>query len=38
VVAIAGLAFVDLEDSAAEFGSGGEGKVEALEMAGSGCW
>jgi hypothetical protein len=24
-------------DSAAEFGSGGEGKVEALEMAGPGC-
>jgi hypothetical protein len=26
------------EDSAAEFGSGGECVVEALEVAGSGCW
>ncbi|MEU0156860.1 hypothetical protein [Micromonospora fulviviridis] len=26
------------EDSAAEFGSGGEGVIEALEVAGPGCW
>ncbi|WP_436799101.1 IS110 family transposase [Micromonospora fulviviridis] len=27
-----------IRDSAAEFGSGGEGVIEALEVAGPGCW
>ncbi|MDM4723285.1 hypothetical protein QTQ03_28660 [Micromonospora sp. WMMA1363] len=27
-----------LDDSAAQFGSGGEGVIEALEVAGPGCW